>query len=135
MCSTCDVEIAEMRRDEAEKYLIYNDTIRFNDYQEQATSTAVYPDKGGELGLAYVALGVGNEAGEVQGKVKKYLRGDYDLETLKEVVASEISDVLWYLAALATELDLSLGALAVGNLEKLADRAARGVIKGNGDER
>jgi hypothetical protein len=43
--------------------------------------------------------------------------------------------VLWYVAQLATELNLELEQIAAANLSKLADRAARNVISGSGDRR
>jgi NTP pyrophosphatase (non-canonical NTP hydrolase) len=43
--------------------------------------------------------------------------------------------VLWYVAQLATELDLSLEVIAEANLAKLSSRAARNVISGSGDRR
>jgi hypothetical protein len=43
--------------------------------------------------------------------------------------------VLWYLAQIATELDLGLDEIAQGNLEKLFSRQQRGVIQGAGDNR
>jgi hypothetical protein len=43
--------------------------------------------------------------------------------------------VLWYLARLASELDLDLGAIAEANLAKLASRLERNVIAGSGDQR
>jgi hypothetical protein len=43
--------------------------------------------------------------------------------------------VLWYLSQLAEELGYSLETIAEANLKKLADRAARGVISGSGDQR
>lgn len=48
---------------------------------------------------------------------------------------SEISDVLWYLAAAARELGFTLEEIATYNLAKLADRKARGVLAGSGDNR
>ena len=52
----------------------------FNTYQKLAEMTAVYPDKGGIKGLAYAALGLAGEAGEIAGKVKKLLRGDSEIK-------------------------------------------------------
>ena len=43
--------------------------------------------------------------------------------------------MLWYVAQIASELNLDLSNVAQGNLDKLADRAKRGKIKGNGDDR
>ena len=104
----------------------------WNRYQEQAATTACYPE---QRGIEYTALGLAGESGEVANKVKKYLRGDYGREELRAACFDELSDVLWYVAMLAKELDLELAAIAQHNLEKLADRKRRGVIQGDGDRR
>ena len=110
----------------------------FDQYQQAATKTAVYPEcgTGSALALAYVGLGLG-EAGEVQGKLKKVIRDDGGVLTseTKKAIASEAGDVLWYLATLANEIGVSLSDIAQGNLDKLADRAQRDVLKGSGDNR
>lgn len=108
----------------------------FNEYQDRAVSTAIYPGKGTVLGLAYVGLGLG-EAGEVQGKIKKVLRDDNGLltEAASIAIAKEAGDLLWYAAALAAEIDIPLEIIAKMNLNKLGDRAARGVLQGSGDDR
>jgi hypothetical protein len=43
--------------------------------------------------------------------------------------------VLWYLAQVCTELDLSLDQVAKYNIEKLYSRLERGKIGGDGDNR
>ena len=56
--------------------------INFDTYQEEATKTAIYPkiivvDSEGNQNDAdyiYPAMGLGNEAGEVLGKLKKIVR-------------------------------------------------------------
>ena len=101
-------------------------------YQRVARKTVIYPRK---QMIIYPALGLAGEAGEVCEKVKKYLRQDYDLDELKEIVEDELGDVLWYIANLATDLGLSLDNLAAKNLAKLHDRKERNVIKGEGDDR
>lgn len=106
--------------------------MNFDNYQSAAKLTAVYPK---DVALAYLSLGLGNEAGEAQGKIKKYLRGDYDMEALKEKLEGELGDVLWYLAVLADSMGLSLDTIAQANIAKLHDRAARGKLKGDGDTR
>lgn len=98
-------------------------------YQLKAVKTAIYPI---EAQITYPAMGLANEAGEVLGKVKKIIRdGTYN----REDIVDELGDVLWYAAALARDLDVSLTEVAHRNLKKLEDRANRGVISGSGDKR
>lgn len=85
--------------------------------------------------LVYMLLGVGNESGEAQGKLKKVLRGDVHIEDATEDLGKEVGDVLWYLAGAATMLGLSLDDIARENLDKLKSRQDRGVLQGNGDNR
>lgn len=106
--------------------------MNINDYQDQAVKTAIYKHP-----VIYPALGLANEAGEVLGKIKKVLRdndGDFTAEK-REEIGSEIGDVLWYIAALARDLDLSMSDIAQCNLDKLNSRMARGVLGGSGDNR
>lgn len=111
--------------------------ISFNDYQKNALRTAV--ENGvdlhslGEDSVARFALGVSDEAGEVSGAVKKYLRGDYGKDELRRRVYDEMGDVLWYLAVVADCLDLKFGDIAVNNNEKLARRHEEGTIHGDGE--
>lgn len=108
--------------------------MNFKDYQEQAVKTAIYGE--GSL-ILYPALGLGNEAGEVQGKIKKVLRDNGGIFTpeLNSKIGDEIGDVLWYMAALCRDLGLSLEDIAANNIKKLLDRQARNVIGGSGDNR
>lgn len=103
-----------------------------NQYQDEAAKTAVYPQ---EVGVIYCVLGLGNEAGEMQGKMKKYFRGDYDLKACREMMIDELGDVQWYLSELARNLGITLEDLMIRNLDKLADRKMRGPLKGSGDTR
>jgi NTP pyrophosphatase (non-canonical NTP hydrolase) len=80
----------------------------------------------------YLALGVAGEAGELVDKIKKIQR-DQSIPT-SEIVA-ELGDVLWYVAVMAEECGYSLAEVAHANLNKLADRQARGVIRSEGDNR
>lgn len=87
--------------------------------------------------IVYPTLGLVNEAGELAGKVKKIFRdkgGQISPED-REALKYELGDVLWYLAQIATELDVSLQDVAEANLEKLFSRMERGTIRGEGDYR
>jgi NTP pyrophosphatase (non-canonical NTP hydrolase) len=108
--------------------------MSITDYQLKARKTAIYPI---EHKVIYPALGLAGESGEVCEKIKKYLRGDYNLSDEKQIegLEKEIGDVLWYLANLASDLHLSLDIIAEKNLEKLSDRQNRNVLKGDGDNR
>jgi NTP pyrophosphatase (non-canonical NTP hydrolase) len=109
--------------------------MTFKEYQEKAVETAIYA--AGNT-IIYPTLGLANEAGEVLGKVKKVLRdkdGDFSQEETRLAIAAEIGDVLWYMAALARDLNVSLESIAEQNIAKLLDRKARNVIQGSGDNR
>jgi NTP pyrophosphatase (non-canonical NTP hydrolase) len=91
--------------------------------------------------ILYPAMGCAGEAGEYLDKVKKHWRNTGDptaaslsSEQRKEFL-KELGDQLWYIAASARELSSSLEEVANINVEKLTDRRARGVTKGEGDNR
>ena len=104
------------------------------EYQKWTITTAIYPGAGehGFNEAIYLTLGLGNEAGEFSGKVKKIIRGDtvhpYDL-------VSEMGDVLWYLTRLCDNMKITLEDLADINYQKLSKRMETDTIKGNGDYR
>lgn len=129
------------------------DTLDF--YQRIATKSAIYPGQGTPLGLAYVALKLNGEAGELAEHVGKAMRDDNLLPRSKDpeydgdyaeldgqltperrtLIIKEIGDVLWYLSAACNELGISLSEAALINLEKLCDRSERDALRGSGDER
>jgi NTP pyrophosphatase (non-canonical NTP hydrolase) len=105
-----------------------------SEYQRQSRRTAEYPR---EAWLAYPALGLAGEAGEVAEHAKKAIRDDGGTlsDERRGAMSKELGDVLWYLAQLATELELDLNEIAEQNLEKLFSRQRRGMLSGDGDER
>lgn len=110
--------------------------MTFDDYQAAAPNTAHHnPDD--LMDKTIWALGIAGESGEVVEKWKKivaYKEGTVTPEDLQEL-GKEIGDVMWYLAMFADSLGLKLSDLAAQNLEKLASRKSRDVIKGAGDNR
>jgi NTP pyrophosphatase (non-canonical NTP hydrolase) len=109
--------------------------MEFNDYQEKAGTTAIYPNRGSNI--YYPCLGLAGESGEVCEKIKKVMRdsdGKVSPET-KELLKKELGDVLWYVSALSDELGLRLDDIAQHNIDKLFSRKDRGKLKGSGDER
>lgn len=110
--------------------------MEFNEYQKKAVSTAFHPEK---TKIIYPALGLGSEAGEVLGKIKKWIRGDDgDAEMSmerKDKIKDELGDVLWYVAVLSHDLGYELGDIAKLNVVKLQSRKERGTLRGDGDTR
>jgi NTP pyrophosphatase (non-canonical NTP hydrolase) len=108
--------------------------MQFENYQRLTGKTAIYPQN---IASLYLALGVNGEAGEIAEIIKKAHRDDKGHITIEAqaALAKEIGDCLWYLSELCTVANLSLDACATTNIQKLADRAARGKLHGSGDER
>lgn len=104
--------------------------MTMNEYQELAGGTA-----GGVARIERSFLGIGGESGEVLEARKKYLRGDYDAPEYRRRLVTELGGLLWYIAECATLHGLTLEDIAQANIEKLVDRAQRGVIQGDGDDR
>lgn len=135
----------------------FKDFPRIDRYQEIATKSAIYPGQGTPLGLAYVALKLNGEAGELAEHVGKAMRDDEFIPIVpsgnsdpipqffglngqltanrRALIIKEIGDVLWYLSAACNELGISLSEAAMVNLEKLCDRTERDALRGSGDER
>jgi NTP pyrophosphatase (non-canonical NTP hydrolase) len=113
--------------------------MHLNDYQTAARKTAMGNS------LDHFVMGLAEEAGEVAGVMKRFHRGDenycpkFGSKVLsnfgEEKLKDEIGDVLWYIAMIADELGVTLEEVAQRNINKLADRKARNVITGTGDNR
>lgn len=103
-------------------------------YQEWTLSTAVYPGAGQHnfQEIVYLTLGLASEAGEFAGKLKKIVRGDV---VNPESVVAEASDVLWYLARICDNMNITLCDLADYSVSKLEARKESDTIRGDGDER
>jgi len=109
--------------------------MEMNEYQEQARTTAVYPNIGNNI--YYPALGVGGEAGETLNVVSKIMRdyGDEVTPEMKHRLIHEMGDVMWNIANLCCEIDVSLEEVAQYNLDMLKSRQKRGKLQGSGDDR
>lgn len=107
----------------------------FTEYQKKSRKTALYPEI--KEKYIYPTLGLVGEAGELANKVKKIFRDNEGLldDLRKEGIAKELGDALWYIAQIATELNLSLDEVAKQNIERLYSRQKRGTLHGDGDNR
>lgn len=115
----------------------------FKEYQQIIEETAVYPK---QVALAYCAMGLTGEAGEVADKIKKLYRDDklHSLDAAHEMIlidqnkyaiAKELGDVLWYITAMANEIDMDLEEIAQMNYNKLIKRRETNTLHGSGDDR
>lgn len=103
--------------------------MTFNEYQNAAMRTAIFTHP------FYPAASLMIEAAELADLLAKpLLRGDAKGCQRSDIV-SEAGDVLWNLAALLADQGITLAEVAERNIEKLADRAARGVLAGSGGDR
>lgn len=124
--------------------------MKFNEFQGKARETAIYEDSvvhmtaqltqnqmNSALCLIYPALKLNGEAGEIAEEVGKMIRDDHGVLTMDRAdrLRKEVGDILWYAAALATELDMQLETVAIDNIAKLSSRQERGVLRGSGDDR
>jgi len=99
-----------------------------NDYQRQAGRTLLdKPDFNitpKEVMIAWNAIGLAGEAGEVAEIVKKAIfhQQGVDMEKMKK----ELGDVLWYVAALCSHLEITMEDVMTHNLDKLRARFPEG---------
>ena len=99
------------------------DTLAFTTYQIAAGRTDRADMPTGDR-IANHAMGPAGEAGELVDLLKKLLFYGHDVDRTK--VRDEIGDVLWYLARLAADFNLDLGACAEANVAKLKRRYPEG---------
>lgn len=97
----------------------------FNEYQKLAMKTASDTSKHSKQNLILNGvMGLCGEAGECIDIVKKHMFQGHELN--REKLIDEASDCLWYLAEIATGLNLTLEEIASHNVEKLKKRYPEG---------
>lgn len=77
-----------------------------------------------QLMIAWNAIGLAGEAGEIMELVKKGIFHQHGLDT--EKMHKELGDLLWYVAALCTKLGFSMDDIMIANIEKLRTRYPNG---------
>lgn len=102
--------------------------MKANEYQELAARTLIdKPDfeiTPEQVMIAWNALGLAGEAGEVADLVKKGIFHQHGID--REKMKKELGDVAWYLSALCKEFDLTLEEVLSHNIEKLKARFPEG---------
>ena len=97
--------------------------MEVNEYQKQAMKTWSKRLQGEEM-LINGVMGLCGEAGETIDLVKKHLHQGHELS--REKMIEELGDVCWYIAELATYLQVDFSAILDYNIEKLAHRYPEG---------
>lgn len=100
--------------------------MTINEYQKLAMTT-LNPDLDKKDVLINGVMGLCGESGEVIDIVKKHLAQGHELD--KEKIIKELGDVAWYMAEIATVLDVELEDVLVQNIEKLKKRYPEGFSK------
>ena len=95
--------------------------MNLNYFQEESKKTAKYPQQGNNI--YYPALGLGGESGEVLNIITKIMKNNNVIDdATKDKLIDELGDVMWYIATLCTELEITLDEVAFYNIEKLKAR-------------
>lgn len=124
--------------------------MTLNEYQEKAMTTCTESS----MNDTYLLFGLVAEVGELADKVAKAKRKEIitisgnhilpnvpskesanDFNDFVNGFVKELGDVLWFVAMIAKHSGLTFEEVAQLNLDKLADRAKRNTIVGNGDNR
>lgn len=112
----------------------------FDTYQNWTEETAIYENS------VYPRLALAEEVGELLGKLAKFERdvvGKYmPIEEYQEKydklladVTKEAGDVMWQLARVLKDMNISMSYAVRANVEKLESRKQRDVLSGSGDDR
>jgi NTP pyrophosphatase (non-canonical NTP hydrolase) len=86
--------------------------MELDGYQAEAHKTAKSRD------IEVFTLGLFGEAGSVASSIKKLKRENTAAAIVREEIATELGDVLWYVAEIATQYQLKLSDIAARNLQK-----------------
>lgn len=94
------------------------------------------PDEhGGMPELGYTALKMGGECGETQEKIGKAYRDNRGVVPDELGLMKELGDQMFYITKIAHKFGRTLRDVLNINVDKLRDRAARGKMRGSGDDR
>ena len=93
--------------------------MEINEYQRLAMKTLNQKLDKKDI-LINGVMGLCGEAGEAIDIVKKHLAQGHELH--KDKLVEELGDVAWYLAELATVLEVDLDTILTNNIKKLAKR-------------
>lgn len=121
--------------------------MTLNEYQRRAMTTCMPSCDN----WAYMFLNLVGEVGELASKIAKHIRREKAVIAWNHLMTEcgpnslseqeiidmrrECGDIAWQLAGICKVMDWTLEEVCRENLDKLADRKARGVIDSSGDNR
>lgn len=100
--------------------------MTINEYQQLAMTTLNKEMSKKDM-LINGVMGLCGESGEAIDIVKKHLAQGHELD--REKLIKELGDIAWYLAEMATVLDIELEEVLERNIEKLKKRYPEGFDK------
>ncbi len=113
--------------------------MTLDQYSEQAYKNVIENSQSPMVQrLTYYGVCLGEECGELLGKIKRIVRDQADDIITPEFLDSikkEFGDVIWYLNALRLTLGLEWDDILQTNIDKLNKRAKEDKITGSGDSR
>ena len=96
--------------------------MNFSDYQAESKKTIQEYNANDTANIVITYLGLVGEAGSVVSELKKKLRDGNSYNNFENKLKEELGDVLWYIAAIASQNNLSLDEIANENIAKILDR-------------
>lgn len=94
--------------------------MNFNEYQQLAERTARKTNDTSEKRFTNFAFGLMGETGEVVDLLKKHLFHGHELD--RDKLKTELGDIMWYVATIATTAGIDMDDVAESNIAKLKAR-------------
>lgn len=95
--------------------------MNFENYQYEAHKTSrFFSEPNQRENMLMASLGLAGETGEIVDYIKKYVFHGHNIHV--EKIKDELSDLLWYLAEMASCFNLDLEDIADHNIVKLQNR-------------
>jgi len=95
--------------------------LTFDEYQKLALQT-LQGAPGEEKSILIALLGLAGETGELLTLYKKFLRDGAAYEPIRERLAEELGDVMWYVSSISSHFKLDLADIAHQNIRKTQSR-------------
>ena len=93
--------------------------MTIDDYQKEVAATSNYPQVGKNLN--YTIVGLASKTGELLDKWHKRLHGAVNDDDVEKAISKDLGFIMWFCAAVASELDMSLESIVKGNVEILKE--------------